>query len=181
MSSENLRGHSFITDRIKLELQNGEVEKAMDLLAQNYGPIAKNLFEKVVNSKILQKDELARLFGKISDLCENCADKMDKNVRMQAQKEETAQKEAKEEAKEDIERTDDMMQARAERFNRIADTREYIREEARRRNQPQKPKNLYYDKPKETYGVMRPAPTPQHDFTKTNWIALMKKQKFNGK
>lgn len=64
MSIENIKQGSVITDKVSLLLRNGENEKALDLLGQNYGPLARNAMEKVMKYSNLSQDEMVRVFGK---------------------------------------------------------------------------------------------------------------------
>ena len=71
-------------------LRNGENEKALDLLGQNYGPLARNAMEKVMKYSNLSQDEMVRVFGKISDILENVADKISRHERLNEKKEKAA-------------------------------------------------------------------------------------------
>lgn len=91
MSIENIKQGSVITDKVSLLLRNGENEKALDLLGQNYGPLARNAMEKVMKYSNLSQDEMVRVFGKISDILENAADKISKHKRLNEKKEKAAE------------------------------------------------------------------------------------------
>ena len=82
VNTENLKQGSAVADQVQLLLRNGENDKAMDLLGMNYGPLARNAMEKVLKYSNLSQDELVRVFGKISDILENVADKISKNKRL---------------------------------------------------------------------------------------------------
>lgn len=90
MSIENIKQGSVITDKVSLLLRNGENEKALDLLGQNYGPLARNAMEKVMKYSNLSQDEMVRVFGKISDILENVADKISRHERLNEKKEKAA-------------------------------------------------------------------------------------------
>ena len=90
MSTENLKQGSVVTDTISMMLRNGENEKALAYLEQNYGPIAKNAMEKVMKYSNLSQDELVRVFAKVSDILENVAEKIEKNEKLNAIKEKMA-------------------------------------------------------------------------------------------
>ena len=101
MSTENLKQGSVVTDTISMMLRNGENEKALAYLEQNYGPIAKNAMEKVMKYSNLSQDELVRVFAKVSDILENVAEKIEKNEKLNAIKEKMAtEMELKEDAEE---------------------------------------------------------------------------------
>ncbi len=89
MSVENIKQGSVVAERVSLLLRNGENDKALDLLALNFGPMAKNAMEQVMKYRNLSQDELVRVFGKISDILENAADKMAKNERLNETKEQS--------------------------------------------------------------------------------------------
>lgn len=91
MSIENIKQGSVITDKVSLLLRNGENEKALDLLGQNYGPLARNAMEKVMKYSNLSQDEMVRVFGKISDILENVADKISRHERLNEKKEKRLQ------------------------------------------------------------------------------------------
>ncbi len=125
----NLRQASDVTERVELMLRNGETEKALDTLGLNYGPQARQMMEKVVKYSNLSTDELARVFGKISDILENVADKMEKYERLNEAK---AKKQSALEAEEDAAAYAAIQQEALERKMKFEERMRWLDEQKRK-------------------------------------------------
>lgn len=125
----NLRQASDVTERVELMLRNGETEKALDTLGLNYGPQARQMMEKVVKYSNLSTDELARVFGKISDILENVADKMEKYERLSELK---AKKQSALEAEEDAAAYAAIQQEALERKMKFEERMRWLDEQKRK-------------------------------------------------
>lgn len=116
MGAENIKQGSEVTERVAAALKRGDNQKALELLEQNFGAMAKNLMENTMKYSTLSQNELARVFAKVSDILENVADKMDKNERLSERKEK-ADKTAEEAARQaEVDAAKQAAAARQQRF-----------------------------------------------------------------
>lgn len=129
MNTENLKQGSVVSDNVSLMLRNGENEKALAYLEQNYGPMAKNAMEKVMKYSNLSQDELVRVFAKVADILENVAEKIEKNEKLNAKREKLA---AEQELADDAKELAYMQEAALERQQRFEDRINWMEEQKRK-------------------------------------------------
>ena len=84
MASENeLISGSYNSDRVSRALREGDREKALTIIEQNYGSIARGMFENLIKYTNMNNDELARVAEKVSDIYDQSLEKMEKNEQLQ--------------------------------------------------------------------------------------------------
>lgn len=82
MNIENIKQGGIITEQVSEAFKRGEIEKALQIMEQNFGPAVKGLLENVIKYTNLSTDELGGIFGKISDFLERAAEKITNNERL---------------------------------------------------------------------------------------------------